>query len=78
MFDPEIEPTVSTPRYFSSIWLANTKKDSEGKQSSSRMIASSTLENTQSSPVATLVLHPRFVSEKLVRTSHSQSTARAI
>lgn len=54
------------------------KKSSEGKQSSSRMIASPTSEKTQSRPVDTLSLQPKLLSEKFVKTSQSQSTDKAM
>lgn len=54
------------------------KKSSEGKQSSSRMIASPTSEKTQSRPVDTLSLQPKLLSEKFLKTSQSQSTDKAM
>ena len=45
-----------------------------GRQSSSRMIASSTWRKTQSRPLEIRFRQPRFTSEKFFRTSQGQST----
>ena len=53
----------SLSRYFSNNSEQNWKKVGSGKQSSSRMIASSTCSNTHVIPVATRCPHPRFTLE---------------
>ena len=48
---PETLPILKLSRYLFSISLTNGKKLDEGRQSSSRMMASSTREKTQLSPL---------------------------
>lgn len=73
-----MDPTVNSVLNFSSIIEQKWKNSDDGTQSSSRMIASSTCSKSQSRPETTLVLQPRFFSEKLVNRSQSQSTFEAI
>ena len=71
----------SSFRYRSSNSSQKEKKDATGRQSSSKIITSSTAEKTQSIPLDIRRPQPRFLSEKFLKTSHSQSilpkTARA-
>ena len=73
-----MEVILLSPRYLSSNSWQKGKKDGSGRQSSSRMMASSNKEKTQSKPLITRSWHPRLFSEKFWKTSQGQSTRDTI